>query len=480
MTDPLTDETIDQPMGRAQLTRSRLARLLVVFPRELSAIVTLDLGETTLGRQPGPRGHTLAHSTVSRRHASVRWSSAKTRYELCDHGSRNGSRADGHLVGLDDGPRPLHSGSVIRVGDVLLVLEVDERLTAEDPPEVSPEAIFGRSAMVQRLRADIFSAAADPSPVLIVGATGTGKENVARELHRLSGRKGPLIPLNCAALSPQLVESQLFGHRRGAFTGAQTDHDGVFRAANGGTVFLDEVGELPLALQPKLLRVLQEGEVQPVGASQPQKVDVRVVAATLRDLATLAEQKEFRLDLYARLSPWEISVPALTERRADLLVWLERLHRIWHEERGRPLVPLQLEADHAEQLLLDQWPDNLRGIERLVHRICSRPQVPLDEWLNIPSRTSPPGAPLAGQQPDTPSTAPGRASSAGMSGRPTSPGTGPAGIQPRQRPTKEQLMLILAEHAGSVRATAKQLGRDRRQIYRWMDLYGLRETPDDK
>ncbi len=463
MTDPLSAETIDRPMGSAKPARTRVARLVVVFPDALKAVITLDKGETTLGRQPGPRGHTLAHGTVSRRHASVRWSQRHNRYQLRDHGSRNGSRVDGRLVALDDGPRPLRDGTVIRVGDVLLVLEVDERLPTDDPGEVSHDAIFGHSNAIKRLRADIYAAAADPSAVLIIGDTGSGKENVARELHRLSGRPGKLIPINCAALSPQLVESQLFGHCRGAFTGAQQQHDGVFRAAAGGTVFLDEIGELPLELQPKLLRVLQQGEVLPVGADQPLQIDVRVIAATLRDLARAAREKSFRLDLYARLSPWEIRVPALAERRADIHAWLRRLHRLWHRQRGRSVPPLQLEADHVERLLLKPWPDNLRGVERLVHRMCSRPEVPIGEWLDATTSRGPgqhaPGHPNSGGAPSSGGT---RSSSDGN-------------LKPRQRPSKEELARILRQHHGSVRATAKQLGRDRRQIYRWINHYGLRD-----
>ena len=212
--------------------------------------------------------------------------------------------------------------------------------------------------------------AADPSPVLLTGATGTGKEFIAREIHRLSGRSGKLVAVNCAVLNPQLVESQLFGHVRGAFTGAHTDQPGLFRSAEGGTLMLDEIGELPLDLQPKLLRVLQEKEVCPIGGTRNVAVDVRVIAATNRDLPALVESGGFRQDLHARLALWEIRVPSLQRRRADVLLWLERLLARWRAARELAAVPaLALDAQAAEALLLQTWPDNLRGMDRLVHAV---------------------------------------------------------------------------------------------------------------
>jgi two-component system response regulator GlrR len=159
---------------------------------------------------------------------------------------------------------------------------------------------------------------------------------------------------------------------KGAFTGADRDHPGLFRAAEGGTLFLDEIGELPKALQPKLLRAIQEREVHAVGSTKSSKVDVRIVAATHQDLAERARSGDFRQDLYARLVLWELRIAPLRERRADLLAWLEHLHRLWAEERKLSQRALELSSDAAEALLMGRWPENLRGLNRWVHEIASR------------------------------------------------------------------------------------------------------------
>lgn len=446
--DTVDEETVGRTMdGPSRDARPAAARLTAVYPPGLAASLCLADGEVVLGRRPRSEelGLALEDPTTSRRHFAVRWDAGRGEHVGVDLGSRNGSRVDGRPVRGSE-PEPLADGSVLRLGDVLLVYERGSFVSAEDAPEVDDAAVFGRAARVVALRRQLGAAAPDPSAVLLVGETGTGKEYVAREIHRLSGRRGPFVALNCAALSPQLVESQLFGHAKGAFTGAQNAHDGLFRAAHGGTLFLDEVGELPREVQPKLLRALQEREVQPVGETRPVRVDVRVVSATLRDLTTMIEDKSFRLDLYARLSPWEIRVPSLAERRVDVLRWIERLAAHWHAERGREPVARKIEANAAERILLHEWPDNLRGLDRLVHRAFSDASQPLDV-----------AEPAAGSSPR-----------ANASDEDEADGK-------RPKPSKAELVRALDDNGGSVRATAKQFGRDRRQIYRWMEQYGLRE-----
>jgi DNA-binding NtrC family response regulator len=455
--------------GRLQAAQLRvdvpMGRLAVVYPPGLELAFTLGSRRVVLGRDPEDATPPIDEPTVSRRHLAIEYdASAGTRVAV-ELGSRNGTWIDGQR--LAPGERTtLTSGSVIRVGHVLLVLEtaaVGARLpwidgvTAEAGGAApSHEAIPGQSMAASRLRAQVAQAAPDASPVLVAGETGTGKELIAAEIHRLSGRRGTFVAVNCAALSPQLIESQLFGHVRGAFTGAEDAQPGLVRAAQGGTLFLDEIGEMPLPLQAKLLRLIQENEVQPVGSPRALKVDVRIVAATNRELAGAIDGGGFRRDLYARLAMWEVRVPPLRERRVDVLGWVDRLHRRVLDRRGPRGAALAFEPMAAEALLLNPWPENLRGVDRLVHELGRTPgPVSVDElpgWM--------------------------RASANGHAAPATEPPSGPppATTQPQRVPDREELEAALREH-GSIRSTAKHFGRDRRQIYRWIEAYGIDKAP---
>ena len=427
------------------------ARLIVVYPRDLAREVLLDDRRRVLGRRAEGTNAVVPHPTVSRRHAEIT-RDADGGHRVLDLGSHNGTWVDG--ARLSDEPVPLADQSVLRLGDVLAVYEASSPSSHEVPRVVSEDAIPGDSRAARALRIDVARAGPDPSPALVLGETGSGKERVARELHRLSGRRGPLLAASCAELTPQLFESSLFGHERGAFTGADSARPGLLRSAQGGSVFLDEIGELPVDLQAKLLRVIQESEVRPVGGVRALPIDVRFIAATNRDLAAEVERGAFRQDLLARLALWEIRVAPLRVRRADLLLWLDILHTAWSEQRGdRSPSALVLEPDAAEALLRADWPDNLRGLDRLVHRLAAgrRPQapVPLAEV-----------APLIGD-----------------SSEPAVPAPVPAAPVARPpAPTRGELAEVLERLGGSVRATARHFGRDRRQIYRWMDAFGLREA----
>jgi transcriptional regulator with GAF, ATPase, and Fis domain len=293
---------------------------------------------------------------------------------------------------------------------------------------------------------------------LIIGETGTGKELLAREIHQRSARPGRFVALNCAELSAQLIESQLFGHERGAFTGASSAQPGLFVAANGGTLFLDELGELPLDLQPKLLRALQEGEVRPVGSVTSRKVDVRVVAATNRELPEFVERGQFRRDLFARLSLWELHLPPLRERRQDILHWLRVLLGAFCRERSAR-AELRLLPDAAERILLHPWLDNLRGLDRLVHRLASAEphrRIGMSALLEALPELGPPRK--ASEHPVA--WTPGD----------TSP---PQADDARRRPTREELLEVYTSSGFSVRATSKHFGKDRKQIYRWLESFGI-------
>lgn len=233
--------------------------------------------------------------------------------------------------------------------------------------KIESHQIIYRSKVMERLLILVSRVAETSSPVLITGETGTGKELVARTLHRQSERsKKPFVAVNCGAIAPTLVESELFGHARGAFTGAVQQKAGLFEEADGGTLFLDEIGELPLELQPKLLRVLQEGEVRRVGENRPRKVDVRVLAATARDLRQGVADGRFRDDLFFRLAVVEIHNPPLRERREDIPLLAEHFAACIAEREGRPAPALA--PDAAEVLAARSWPGNVRELANFMER----------------------------------------------------------------------------------------------------------------
>jgi transcriptional regulator with GAF, ATPase, and Fis domain len=242
---------------------------------------------------------------------------------------------------------------------------IDSLLAAS--PDSPDSWVLGQSPRITQIARHAEKAAEVQCTVLITGETGTGKEIWARTLHKLSlRREKPLVPVNCAALTPTLAESQLFGHEKGAFTGASGQSFGVFRAAKGGVVFLDEVGEMPMELQPKLLRVLQEGEVTPVGAAHPERVDVQVIAATNRDLELEVQEGRFREDLYYRLNMVELRVPPLRERIEDIpgfvRFFAERFSARYSRDIWRP-------SDEVLREFCEYpWPGNVRQLAHVIEQ----------------------------------------------------------------------------------------------------------------
>jgi transcriptional regulator with GAF, ATPase, and Fis domain len=249
-------------------------------------------------------------------------------------------------------------------------LHVAERILAEmilagrvQPANCS--AIIGATAVMRKLYEDIGLLARHHKPVMILGETGVGKELVARALHGMSGRKGSFVPVNCAALPAELVESELFGHTGSAFTGAKQPRAGMFEAADKGTIFLDEIGELPLAMQPKLLRVLEDGKVRPVGADREHAVQVRVVAATNRDLESEVNEGRFREDLYWRLETHQLRLPPLRERMADLPLLVSSFVLKFNLENG---VNLRVPPGALDCLFKYNWPGNIRQLQSVVEK----------------------------------------------------------------------------------------------------------------
>jgi len=239
--------------------------------------------------------------------------------------------------------------------------------------------VLGEDPAVRRMAEHARRAADVECTVLISGETGTGKEVWGKLLHQIGPRSTrPFLPVNCAALTPTLAESQLFGHEKGAFTGAAGSSLGVFRAANSGIVFLDEIGEMPLELQPKLLRVLQEQEVTSVGSSKPVKVDVQVIAATNRNLEEEVAEGRFREDLYFRLNMVELHAPALRERRGDIPVFIEFFSRRCAEKYRQPL--WRPSPEQLAQFVQYHWPGNIRQLSQVIEQayvLATEPTLPL-------------------------------------------------------------------------------------------------------
>jgi transcriptional regulator with GAF, ATPase, and Fis domain len=440
-------------------TRGEAAhRLLVVFspdPDLTGRAVLLANEPLHIGRtDTGGRGKSLvlADDKTSREHAFIEPGAEAGTFRLRDLASRNGTFVDGHRTT----ELVLQSGQVIRVGSHVLLfqsLDAEAMLHLFDRASSSSPLVGGSYAMQQVLRA-IRAAGPQPWPTLLTGESGVGKELVARAIHDASGRQGAYIPVNCAALPENLVESELFGHARGAFTGAGLRR-GLFREAEGGTLFLDEISEMRLDLQAKLLRVLATGEIRPVGDDRPQQVDVRVLAATNTDLERGVEEGKFRADLYARLMGYVIPVPPLRERRDDILT-LAR-HFLARGDHG-----VEIGADAAEALCIHQWPYNVRELEHVMAVAgMAAARHGLVELEHLPEKL---------QQPfeeRLQAVAPGVA--------PT-PSAAPSALLTVRRdatPTAVELRQVFEACDGNVSRVAAFFGKDRRQIYRWARRLGI-------
>jgi formate hydrogenlyase transcriptional activator len=244
------------------------------------------------------------------------------------------------------------------------------------------EQVIGNSRALEAVLREVECVAPTDSTVLIEGETGTGKELVARAIHNLSPRCGrPFIKLNCAAIPFDLLESELFGHERGAFTGAIAQRTGRFELADKGTLFLDEVGDIPLGLQPKLLRVLQEQELERLGGTRTYRVDVRLVAATNRGLASMVERNQFREDLYYRLNVFPIQVPPLRERKGDIPLLVRHFVQHFARRMNRTVETISPEA--MEAFIRYSWPGNIRELQNLIERAVILSDGPV---LQIPLR----------------------------------------------------------------------------------------------
>ena len=355
----------------------------------------------------------------------LRFERERAHWAAIDAGSRNGI-----LVG---GARQEHAivtaREIVEAGRSFFLLRTDEAAgpfelaAGGDPLATLDPALAARFDELRRI-------AASDVPVLVGGPTGTGKERIARAIHELSRRRGAFVAVNCGALPATLVESELFGHRKGAFSGAIADSPGLVVASSGGTLFLDEIGDLPAAAQAALLRVLEEHEVRAIGATAVTEVDLRVVAATHRDLDEMSTEGTFREDLLARLAGFDLELPTLAERRVDL---------------GTMLAEIAPDATFAaaavRALLAYDWPRNIRELVRALDRARA----------------------LAGGQEIALAHLPEEIATA----RPSPAATAASDAR------RDELVALLEKHRGNVSKVAAELGRVRQQVQRWLKRYGL-------
>ncbi|HHH31247.1 MAG TPA: FHA domain-containing protein [Polyangiaceae bacterium] len=385
--------------------------------------------------------YVLGDPTVSRFHAEVEVNMRGAR--IRDLESRNGTFVDG--VRVDSAW--LGQGSTIRIGKTLLRFEA---LGGTNRVALSRSDMFGsmygHSAAMRAVFAILERVAPSDATVLVEGETGTGKEEVASSVHAMSKRAGgPFITLDCGAIPPNLLESELFGHEKGAFTGAIASREGVFEAANGGTLFLDELGELPLPMQPALLRVLERGEVRRVGETSARKINVRVVAATNRDLRKEVTAGRFREDLYYRLAVFHLRVPPLRERPEDILGLTHVLLR--RMGLSEPDINQLVTAELRTVLQSGRWPGNVRELRNYLSR-C----VVMGEVLPITP---------AEEQPRTWQVDPEKPYAEARN-------TALAEFE------RDYVTALLDHHGGNVSAAARAAGMARPYLHRLLRRHGLR------
>ncbi len=388
------------------------ARLSVSLTNGLSVEIRLGIKEILLGRG-ADADLLLPDPSVSRLHARI--FRVGEQYFLADT-SRNGTYVEGKRVTQV----ALEGGLTFRIGPYQIHFLRERNSLGPDPPTVAqgirmgsdspisssrtlpaPSSdtfgLEGKSPFIKRLIEDVRRVAASDLPVLVDGETGSGKELVSRGIHDASSRRNrPFVVVNCGAISPELIESELFGHEKGAFTGATAQRRGAFEIAHDGTIFLDEIGELPLALQPKLLRALEQKEIKRVGGNETILVDVRVIAATNRNLREEMSRKTFRDDLYFRLSTITLHVPPLRERREDIVPIATIFLAEAASKANRPAP--ELSGPAAEFLASHDWPGNVRELRNAIQRAVVMGEGPTllpGDFSFLLAPESPPAVPAA-------------------------------------------------------------------------------------
>lgn len=446
----------DQPLRHVPLHFPML-RLLYSGTAGVGAAqgLALRVGRISIGRQQSEaEGIGLpADRRLSRLHASIEVDASGQQIRIVDEGSQNGTFVNGRQVTES----VLRDGDLIRVGSSFLLVRYDPEtlLDVQAPP------LLGEAPVMRRLRRRIVQVAPLMTSVLLLGESGTGKEVAAQALHAASNRSGPWLAVNCAAIPKELAESQLFGYVAGAFSGARGAPPGFFRAAEGGTLFLDEIGDLPQELQPKLLRALDERAVLPVGSTRPIAYDVRLIAATNRDLHQAVAAGHFRGDLLMRLEGIAIRLPPLRERREDILPLLMRV---------LPQPSPALDPPLVEALLLHGWPFNVRELVKIGEDLRSRcsDESVLDLSM-VAERLRPSGS---GAETEQKKSSPlgqievARKSDAFALKPEFDEKDGP-------QLSREALLRLMTEHHGIVARVARAIGRSRRQVGRLLKRHRI-------
>jgi DNA-binding NtrC family response regulator len=441
--------------GPSVSTGTATAGLVLLYAepfRQMPPVLVLERGTNVIGRE-APANLIVPVNAVSRTHAEIVWE--RGGWSLRDRGSTNGTLVDGLRVT----DTRLERGQEVRFGDAIYkFVDADAeqyaryRLDGTLSPgkaRLCPDRgeLVGGYQM-DRIAAEVDRIATSPISVLLLGESGTGKEVVAREVHRRSGRQGQFRAVNCAAIPENLFESELFGYKRGAFSGADRDKQGILRAAHEGTLLLDEIGDMPLDAQAKLLRVLQSKEMYPLGTTLPETVDVRVVCATHRDLKRLEHEDRFRPDLFARLNEYQLRLPPLRDRKEDVYL----LFQTFLARHGRP--DLAVSFLFMAGLMNYDFPYNVRELEACAKRAIALAEGPV---LDAPLLPEPIREAMAGY---------GRATShnePSLHPVPNRHGT----------PTEAELRALLAEHEGNVAAVGRAVGKARMQIHRWVERYAI-------
>jgi DNA-binding NtrC family response regulator len=474
-TGPARASSPDRPV-----TNTHAGLVLLYSPsfRTMAPAYAFDRPEIVIGRDP-LCAVVLDDHAVSRHHARIFHKDGV--FRITDLGSRNGTLLDGERL-REAVLEPLQE---LRIGDALFKFvdrdaeeyahfRLDGAVDGSMPEEI--RAALG-GLTIRRAEAELARIAPTELSCIILGETGTGKEVFAREMHRLSGRPGAFLAIHCAAIPEGLLESELFGFRRGAFSGAHRDKPGLVQQAHEGTLFLDEIGDMPLDMQVKLLRVLQSHEVTALGSTQPDKVDLRVVCATHRDLPRLVQEGKFRGDLFARLNEHVTVLPPLRERKEDIFA----LTQAFIARAGK-----RVEASFAfvMALLQHDWPFNVRELQSAIKRAVALAEAGVLEPRHLPPAVLEasqaggpvqPGASRGAAAPAEKSTRPIDAMGASLRSDPH--GSPPAGAPSdgflRGAPTEETMRALLARHKGNVAAIAREVGKARMQVHRWVRRYGL-------